>query len=59
MGKRLYDVFRGKEWIGAMLADSAQDAIYYMVSIGGSVPTGDYTAAPALNTRICSDGRSA
>jgi hypothetical protein len=56
--KKLYDVFRGSEWIGCTLAHSAQDALYYTVSVGGSAPTDGYTAAPAINTRICSDGRS-
>ncbi len=57
MSKQLYDVYRGKEWVGATLAHCAQDAIYYLTGPDHNTTDG-YTAAPAINTRICSDGRS-
>lgn len=54
--KKLYDVYKGKEWIGAILAHSPMDAIYYLT--GPDHLTNGYTAILACNTRICSDGRS-
>lgn len=57
MKPTLYDVFQGRVWIGCALAENADAALLQVV---GDEPQDDegFRAVRAVNTRICSDGRS-
>lgn len=53
---KLYDVYCGDVWIGATLAPNADEALCLVVGV--DEPESEFRAVRAVNTRICSDGRS-